>query len=134
VFRKVWTAIPDWIRQIIITLVFILIATILIRSVRRIWTTIRSTKRFRSKTIWDLLPLTAASGSTDGQKATDGLHDALARLGHELDRNLWQPGLLLLRPAPPPKYEPAIISDFLHKDASQPAIVITPAMPQLRLE
>jgi hypothetical protein len=55
--------------------------------------------------------------STDIQTGipTDAILDALARLGHELERELWQPKLLLLRPTPPNNFEPAVINEFLSK-------------------
>jgi hypothetical protein len=130
---RAWTATPDWIRQVMITLLFILVSTLVIRLVRLIWVTTRTSKRFRRKSTWSLLPLRELPGSTDGEKATDGLLDAMARLGNELDRDPWEPRLLLLRPTPPATYEPAVFSDFLG-EVSERRIVMTPNMPELKLE
>ena len=129
----VWQAIPDWIRQIIVAVLFILVAAIVIHESRRVWWATRRGKRFRRKTTWSLLPLRELPGTNDGEKATDGLLDAISRLGDELDRSLWEPRLLLLRPTPPADYEPAVISDFL-SDVSMPVVALTPAMRDLRLE
>jgi hypothetical protein len=106
-FAKAWVATPDWIRQVVITLLLILGFTLVVRLVRRIWVATRANKRFRRKSTWNLLPLKELPGSTDGEKATDGLLDAIARLGDELNRDPWEPRLLLLRPTPPATYEPA---------------------------
>ncbi len=105
-FSRVWAAIPEWIRQIIITLLFIVVGATVVRALRRIWTAIQINKMFPRKTIWNLLPLREAPGSTDGEKATDGLLDAIARLGDQFDRDPWKPRLLLLRPTPPAMYDP----------------------------
>jgi hypothetical protein len=130
-FATVWSAIPDWIRQVLIALLFILLSTLVVRLLRRTWVSTRSKKR--QKSTWNLLPLKELPGSTDGEKATDGLLDAIARLGDELNRDPWEPKLLLLRPTPPANYEPAVISDFLG-DSSQRKVVMVPNMPELKTE
>jgi hypothetical protein len=131
--ENAWAAIPEWIRQILIATLFILLVVTLTQFARWCWTSIRASKKFRRKTIWNLLPLRGPPDTSEAQTATDGLLDAIARLGDELDRMPWQPHLLLLRPTPPANYEPAVISEFLG-NASQPRIVMTPEMPELKIE
>jgi hypothetical protein len=132
IFSRAWTALPEWIQQIVTTLLFIVVAGIMIYAARSFWRLIRTRTSFR-RIIWNLLPLRELPGSTDGQKATDGLLDALARLGDELDRDLRAPKLLLLRPTQAADYEPALIRAFLD-DTSLPSLVLAPAMKELRLE
>jgi hypothetical protein len=140
-----WKAIPGWLQQIIITVVFLLCSVLLTNVLRWSWRKGRSLRIggfVARKTVWRLQPLTQLNGSSEGVKATDGLLDALARLGDELDRDVWEPNLLLLRPTPPANFEPALISDFLihtdqpglQSDCAVHSMILFPAMKNLRAE
>ena len=59
--------------------------------------------------------------------------DSLVRLGDELNRKIWAPSILLLRPTPPADYEPALISNFLNY-APLSNVMLAPAVPDLRAE
>jgi hypothetical protein len=79
------------------------------------------------------LPLRVLSESTDGQKATDALLDALTRLGDELRRELPAPDLLLLRPTQAANHEPALIRVFLDH-TPLPGLALFPGMTELQSE
>jgi hypothetical protein len=130
---KAWMALPDWLRAIVDSLLFVLVVTLIVRLFRWLGVKARTRKFLRRKTVWALLPLRDLPGSSDAERATDALLDSMARLGEELKRQPWKPGLLLLRPTPPADYEPAVISDFLSTDPRTP-IVLAPDIPSLQTE
>jgi hypothetical protein len=116
------TITPGWLRQMLVAIANVTALILILLVSRKFW---REWKRgqwydsfprkSKSKTNWTMLPmkeLSAAGGIQTGIP-TDAVLDALARLGHELESNIWQPKLLLLRPTPPANFEPAIISEFL---------------------
>jgi hypothetical protein len=108
---------PDWLRQALVTIVILTGLALLVIGARKLWREWERGKWYGdfSKTNWSMLPLKELPATAAEQTGvpTDAILDALARLGHELERELWQPKLLLLRPTPPANYDPAIISDFL---------------------
>lgn len=131
--KGIWTAIPDWLRQISLAVLFVLFAMALFLALRFAWRETRRRRIFDRKTVWGLQPFQQLSGSTDGDEATDDFLDAIARLGDELDRSLWEPCLLLLRPTPPASYEPAVITDFLG-GRSIHEVKLIPPLKDLRSE
>jgi len=127
---------PEWLRQILVTIVILTGLTLLLLATRKFWREWQRGKWYGnlSKTNWSMLPLKELPAAADMQTGvpTDAVLDALARLGHELERELWQPKLLLLRPTPPANYEPAIISDFLSDSLDY--IMLAPGTRDLCLE
>jgi tetratricopeptide (TPR) repeat protein len=129
------TLTPDWLRQILITILILSALALLLLGARSLWRVWQSGKlNSTSKTIWRFIPLEELPAATAAQPgiATDTVLDALARVGHELGCKLWSPKLLLLRPTPPANYEPAIISDFLSD--SLPSVELAPAPQDLCVE
>lgn len=124
--------VPTWLREIILTMAILIGAQLLLLIVRKLW---REWKRAQwyGRTEWSMSPLKELpAGDAQTGIPTDAILDALARLGHELKRDLWQPKLLLLRPTPPANYEPAIISDFL--SATLKPIALVTKADDLQLE
>ena len=124
---------PQWLRDwlgVMVDLIALGVLLLLARKSVRAW---QRSKQLRSrwKTNWNMIPLNELPAPANGQTgiSTDAVLDALARLGHELARDLWQPKLLLLRPTPPVNYEPAIISEFLSEAAE--LIVLAPGAKDL---
>jgi tetratricopeptide (TPR) repeat protein len=127
---------PEWLRQLLITITALAGLALLLFAIRKLWREWQRGKYYGTggTTEWSLRPLQESpvvAGAPTGF-ATDAVLDALARLGHELERDIWQPTLLLLRPTPPANYEPAIISDFL-SDELHP-IALVPGARDLCLE
>lgn len=124
--------VPLWLRELIVTAVILAGSALLLLIVRKMW---REWKRaeWYGRTNWSMLPLKElpAADSQTGI-ATDAILDALSRLGHELQRELWQPKLLLLRPTPPANYEPAIITDFLSQSLNP--VALAPGADDLQFE
>ncbi|HEY6343112.1 MAG TPA: hypothetical protein VIX91_25460 [Candidatus Acidoferrum sp.] len=127
---------PDWLRHFLLTVITLAVLGLLLLLARLLW---REWKRgewygsLTNTTRWNMHPLKeeTASGEQTGL-ATDLVLDALARAGHELGLPIWEPRLLLLRPTPPAKYEPAIISEFLSKEAE--SLRLSPRADDLCLE
>jgi hypothetical protein len=88
----------------------------------------------RPSTRWTMMPLREVPLPPNGQTcvATDAFLDALSRMGDELRRCPWSPGLLLLRPTPPAEYEPAVITHLLCDHL--PSIVLTPPAQDISQE
>jgi tetratricopeptide (TPR) repeat protein len=135
-FRDKYVAVvPVWLREFFLTLVFIVGLCLMLLTARKILQRWERGKWYGvlGKTKWSMLPLKELPGPDLGTGiATDELLDALARVGHELTRDTWQPKLLLLKPTPPANYEPALITDFL--SAEMNPLVLVPAAGDLRLE
>ncbi|MCU1284073.1 MAG: hypothetical protein JWO13_423 [Acidobacteriales bacterium] len=127
------TMVPDWLRQVL----FIGGLAMLLFIARKLWREWQRGKwygKLAKKTRWSMIPLKEISPTSDVQTGmpTDAVLDALARIGPELQRELWKPKLLLLRPTPPANYEPAVISGFLSN--TLPTIALVPAAGDLHLE
>jgi hypothetical protein len=130
VFDALRLLFPDWLLQFLLTVITLAVLGLLLLLARLLW---REWKRgewygnLTNTTRWNMHPLQeeAASKEQTGL-ATDLVLDALARAGHELRLPIWEPRLLLLRPTPPAKYEPAIISEFL-SEAMEPIRMSPPA-------
>jgi hypothetical protein len=130
--------VPAWVRQILDTIAIFAVLALLLVGTRKFW---RKCQRFswshshgkmnHGKINWSMLPLKELPSPTDMQTGipTDAVLDALGRVGHELNRKLWQPKLLLLRPTPPANFEPAIISEFLSDSLAY--IVVAPGAGDL---
>ena len=127
---------PDWLRQILATVAIICAAALILLVVRKLWREWQRGKWYgtSARTNWTMIPLTQIPAVADPQLnlPTDAVLDAINRLGLQLERELWQPKLLLLRPTPPANYEPAIISDFCSGSLSD--IVLAPGAGDLCLE
>jgi hypothetical protein len=126
---------PNWLRELLTTLAILIAFTLLLLAIKWMWQKWQRGRWYgtSTKTNWSMLPLLELPKADPATGIpTDALLDALSRVGHELDRPLWEPHLLLLRPTPPADYEPAIISEFLSDPL--PEIVLTPAAMDLRLE
>jgi tetratricopeptide (TPR) repeat protein len=126
---------PAWLREMLVTIIILTGSLLFLFAARNIWREWERGKWYGDvgKTKWSMLPLRelpAADVRTG--IPTDEVLDALARLGHELTRELWEPKSLLLRPTPPANYEPALISDFLSSGLRP--LVLVPAAKDLRLE
>jgi tetratricopeptide (TPR) repeat protein len=129
--------VPAWLRQILVTImVFIFLALLLLgaRRLRREWKRGEWYGGLSSTTKWRMLPLKEIPGAADEQTGvpTDAVLDAFSRLGQELERALWQPKLLLLRPTPPANHEPAIIDGFLSDSLCD--VLLAPATGDLRFQ
>ena len=108
------TLVPDWLRQVLVAIVILTALMLILLGARRLWREWKLGEWYGSSTKWRMLPLkeiTAADAVTG--IPTDTTLDALSRLGLELEHELWQPKLLLLRPTPPANHEPAIIDALL---------------------
>jgi hypothetical protein len=133
--RILVTFVPDWIRQILVAIVTVVLLGILLLAARKLWREWERGKWYgtRRKTNWSMLPLRELSaGNIQTGIPTDAILDAFGRLGYELNRTLWQPKLLLIRPTPPANYEPAIISEFISNSLSP--LVFVPKAKDLSLE
>ena len=97
-------------------------ALYLLRFVWRGWRAFNSAT-FAQKTMWSVLPVKENADLKLG--ATEVILDALGRLPREVDRKLWEPDLLLLKPTPPADYEPELISGFLK--STGPIVLAPPA-------
>lgn len=127
--------VPLWLRDLLVTIVILIGLGLLLFLARKIWRAWQRGKWYGDlgKTNWSMLPLKEFPPAE--QKTgipTDEVLDALARVGHELARGLWEPKLLLLKPTPPANYEPALISDFLSSDLCP--LVLAPPAEDLQLE
>jgi hypothetical protein len=129
---------PSWLRQALITMAILSAFAALLLALRKLWREWQRGKWYGSltnNTKWTMLPLREIAAEADKQTgiATNLVLDAFGRLGHELQRTLWEPMLLLLRPTPPADYEPAIIDSFLPEKNAIP-IVLAPKTTDLCLE
>jgi hypothetical protein len=123
--------VPGWLQDVFTVLVLLTAGALLLLAIRR---GLIAWQRYRwsssaVKMRWSMLPLQeipAASGV-----ATDVVLDALTRLGRELERPIWQPKLLLLRPTPPANHEPSLISDFLSSELK--SLTLAPGLEHLGL-
>jgi hypothetical protein len=127
---------PAWLRQALATVAIICAAAFILLAVRKLWREWQRGKWYgtSTRTNWTMIPLTQIPAIADPQLnlPTDAVLDAINRLGLQLERELWQPKLLLLKPTPPANYEPAIISDFCSGSLSD--IVLAPGAGDLCLE
>ncbi len=148
-----WGLLPSWFRELVFVVVVLTMGWMLLllffaaqkkvlqRKEARRKPELAKSEAGRSKTIWSLLPLKDAASSNDATKAasadatkaTDALLDALARLGEELEQQIWDPRMLLLRPTPPAIYEPALLTGFLN-DENPEHIVLAPGAADLTAE
>jgi tetratricopeptide (TPR) repeat protein len=156
-FADIWrTFTPDWLRQVLVTIVVLLIVFLLLCAARKVWRDWRdrrdarlTQKQFKKEppelantanekliaTKWTMVPLNELPACANGATyiPTNLVLDAFGRLGDELKRPSWEPNILLLRPTPPADYEPAIIDDFLTDSAAQP-IILAPKTEDLKFE
>jgi hypothetical protein len=127
---------PAWLRQALATVAIICAAALILLAIRKLWREWQRGKWYgtSTKTNWTMIPLTQIPAVADPQLnlPTDAVLDAINRLGLQLERELWQPKLLLLRPTPPANYEPAIISNFCSSSLSD--IVLAPGAGDLCME
>jgi hypothetical protein len=97
------TFFPNWLGKSVVTFlalfVTLMLAGVFLLAVRKLWWKWQSGKWYGDlgRTMWRMLPLEElpAADSRTGIP-TDAILDALARLGRELEREIWQPKLLLL--------------------------------------
>ena len=131
------TLTPDWLRQVLVTIGILVVLSAMLLAARKLWREWVRGAWYGSlvkKTTWSMIPLKELPETTAAPTGvpTDAVLDALSRVGPELQRELWQPKLLLLRPTPPADHEPALISEFL--SGHLPSIVIAPPAPDLCVE
>ena len=127
--------VPDWLRQVMVAVTVLAVMMLGLLAIRKLW---REWQRgvwygkLTNITNWKMRPLKELPADGPTGRATAATLDALSRIGLELERPLWQPKLLLLRPTPPANHEPAVIDSFLSADLQE--VMIAPPAADLRFQ
>lgn len=126
---------PDWLRQVLVTIVALVTLGLLLLVLRKLWREWRRAKWYgflANTTRWSMFPLKELTDSPTGIP-TDHFLDALIRLPELLRQPLWRPRLLALRPTPPADHDPAIIDGFVSY-LDPPPIALSPEPDHLGLD
>ncbi len=146
---------PEWLREVLLVMVLFAAIGLLLVFLRKLWRMWRRARwhglsftrnaplsqphsavtgklPFGKKMQWNLIPLKELTDKPTGIPTTHFL-DALSRLPVLLDRPMWKPRLLLLRPTPPEDHDPAIIETFTPEPPEMPLLPL-PHFARLEFE